>query len=73
MGAVRTGRNMKPEEKHTLINRATSLKTMIFGEVAECGDCLIVTNSGGRARYICGYLDNGQVFVEKLDWKTCPV
>lgn len=73
LGGVNGG-VMHRQEKQDLIKKAESKLTMCLGEVHECADnCLVVTNSGGRARYMIGYLDNWEVFVEKLDPKTCPV
>jgi hypothetical protein len=65
---------MQPQEKQDLIKKAEAKIAVCLGEIHECEDnCLIVTNSGGKARYMIGYLDNWEVFVEKLDPKTCPV
>tara|TARA_R100001163_G_C4945682_1_gene115580 strand:+ start:105 stop:356 length:252 start_codon:yes stop_codon:yes gene_type:complete len=73
LGGVNGG-GMHPQEKRKLIQKAETKITMCLGELHECtDDCLIVTNSGGKARYMIGYLDNREVFVEKLDPKTCPV
>ena len=68
------GGGMHPQEKQHLIKKAEAMTQVCLGELHECTDkCLIVTNSGGKARYMIGYLDNWEVFVEKLDPKTCPV
>ena len=65
---------MHQQEKQTLIRKAEAKIAVCLGELHECTDnCLIVTNSGGKARYLIGYLDNWEVFVEKLDPKECPV
>jgi hypothetical protein len=49
-----------------LINRATHEARLCFYFVRHCGDCMIVTDSGGNKRYVIGYMDDGEVF-----WVRC--
>jgi len=49
-----------------LVQRASSLACICFYGVRQIGDCLIVTDSGGRKRYLIGYLDDGSVFWERV-------
>jgi hypothetical protein len=48
-----------------LVQRASSLACICFFGVRQVGDCLMVTDSGGRKRYLIGYLDDGSVFWER--------
>lgn len=50
-----------------LIANASLKKMICLTYVCRCGDCVVCTDSGGRQRYIAGRLDNGDLFVEKLD------
>lgn len=52
-----------------LVQRASSLACICFFGVRQIGDCLMVTDSGGRKRYLIGYLDDGSVFWERV--KEC--
>jgi hypothetical protein len=49
-----------------LIQKATQEANLCFYYVANTGDCMIVTDSGGNKRYVIGYLDDGEVF-----WVRC--
>jgi len=49
-----------------LIHKATNEAQLCFYHVSTCGDCMVVTDSGGRKRYVIGYLDDGEVF-----WVRC--
>ena len=49
-----------------LVQRASSLACICFYGVHQVGDCLLVTDSGGRKRYLIGYLDDGSVFWERV-------
>jgi hypothetical protein len=72
LGGVNGG-VMEFYKKQELIARAQVRYCLLFFEVAECGDCLIVSDSGHKARYMIGYTDQGELFKERLDLKTCPV
>lgn len=49
-----------------LVQRAQTLACICFYGVRQIGDCLLVTDSGGRKRYLIGYLDDGSVFWERV-------
>lgn len=49
-----------------LIEKASSMACICFYGVQQVGGCLMVTDSGGRKRYLIGYLDDGSVFWERL-------
>lgn len=49
-----------------LIEKASSMACICFYGVQQVGDCLMVTDSGGRKRYLIGYLDDGSVFWERV-------
>ena len=45
-----------------LKQKAETAACICFYVLEAVGDCLLVTDSGGRKRYLIGYLDNGTVF-----------
>ncbi len=49
-----------------LISQASNVASICF-ELLEpmTDDCLLVTDSGGRKRYVIGVLQDGQVFAER--------
>ena len=49
-----------------LINRATREARLCFYFVRHCGDCMIVTDSGGNKRYVIGYMEDVEGF-----WVRC--
>ena len=50
-----------------LFERASAFCMIQLYPVAEMTDgCWHATNSGGRKKYVIGYLDNGNVFVEEF-------
>ena len=49
-----------------LIEKASSTACICFYGLEQVGDCLLVTDSGGRKRYLIGYLDDGSVFWERV-------
>ena len=48
-----------------LLQRASTLACICFYAVQVVGDCMLVTDSAGRKRYLIGYLDDGTVFWER--------
>ena len=50
-----------------LFEKASSFIMVHLYPVHQMNDgCWMATNSGGRKRYVIGYLDNGSVFVEEI-------
>jgi hypothetical protein len=50
-----------------LFEKASSLCMVKLYPVHQMNDgCWAATNSGGRKRFVIGYLDNGSVFVEEF-------
>lgn len=50
-----------------LFEKASSLCMIKLYPVHEMSDgCWCATNSGGRRRYVIGYLNSGSVFVEEF-------
>jgi hypothetical protein len=50
-----------------LFEQASALCMVQLFPVTEMTDgCWHATNSGGRKKYVIGYLDNGNVFVEEF-------
>ncbi len=49
-----------------LIEQASGVASICFKLIEPMADdCLLVTDSGGRKRYVIGALHNGKVFVER--------
>ena len=55
-------------DKYQIVKQASLQQMICLTYVCDCEDCCVCTDSGGRARYICGRLDNGKVFAVKLDY-----
>ena len=64
---------MSPDARNKLIVAGTQKLQICLLWIADCDDCVLATNSGGIARYIVGTLDDGNLFIEKLDWRSCPI
>ena len=48
-----------------LVQKASTLACICFYAVQVVGDCMLVTDSAGRKRYLIGYMDDGTVFWER--------
>ena len=75
VGGSSADTNTKGEEMmfDSMVREATAKMNVCLYVVASCGDCCIVTNSGGRFGWIVGRLDDREtLFVEKIglliDW-----
>ena len=48
-----------------LIFECEKIKSICLYRLYPVGDCLCVTDSGKRKRYLIGRLDNGEPFIER--------
>ena len=57
----------KSKRMNELFEQASALCMVKLYPVHQMNDgCWAATNSGGRKRFVIGYLDNGSVFVEEF-------